>query len=508
MSDYVVNRPPGFIQHNPDILTCLANLSADEVFTPPKLASAMLDLLPQELFRSPETTFLDPCCKSGVFLREIARRLNEGLKDQLPDPQQRVNHILTKQVFGLATSELTALISRRTLYCSKKGDGKYSVVTLFRTPEGNIRLPPTAHAWDDGGRCEQCGASRSEYERDESRESYAYPFIHGIDPKELFNVKFDVIVGNPPYQLDTGGAGRQAIPLYPLFVEQAKRLSPRYITMVTPARWFAGGMGLDKFRTAMLKDKRIRALVDFTNSKDCFPGVSISGGVCYFLWDSNYGGPCQFTSMHDGKVNVAIRFLDEFDVLVRYNEAIDVIHKVRARGEPSLSEIVSPINPFGFATSVRGGRERTGDALTLYSSRGVGYVSRSELKQGHDKVDKYKVMVSQTTSEHAGEPNKGGAFRVLSTVRVLKPGEICTFSYIVLGAFESLAEAENLAAYIKTRFTRFLILQAVSSIHLSREKFGFVPLVNFDRRWSDEELYRRYGLTADEVGIIERLIRD
>ena len=227
--------------HNPDILTCLANLSADEVFTPPKLASAMLDLLPPELFRSPETTFLDPVCKSGVFLREIARRLNDGLAEQMPDDQKRIDHILTKQVFGLAITELTALISRRTVYCSKKADGKFSIATAFTKSDGNIRLPKSSHRWTTAGRCEFCGASKSEYDRDESLEEYAYPFIHGIDPRKVFDMNFDVIVGNPPYQLGSKG-GTRDMPIYDKFVEQAKKLDPRYLSMIIPARWMAGGL--------------------------------------------------------------------------------------------------------------------------------------------------------------------------------------------------------------------------------------------------------------------------
>ena len=265
--------------HNPDILTCLANLSADEVFTPPKLASTRLDILPKELFQNPETTFLDPVCKSGVFLREIALRLNVGLKEQIPDNQARIDHILTKQVFGLAITELTALLSRRSVYCSKKADGKFSIATAFKKPDGNIRLPKTSHTWNSAGRCEFCGASQSEYDRDESLEEYAYPFIHGVDPRKVFDVKFDVIVGNPPYQLSDGGFGRSAAPIYHQFVQQAKKLDPRYLVMVIPARWFAGGKGLDVFRASMLTDNRVRSIDDFLSASDVFPGIGLKGGV-------------------------------------------------------------------------------------------------------------------------------------------------------------------------------------------------------------------------------------
>lgn len=317
--------------HNPDILTCLANLSADEVFTPPKLASAMLDILPQDLFRRPDTTFLDPVCKSGVFLREIARRLNDGLKDQMPDQQARINHILTKQVFGLATSELTALLSRRSVYCSKKADGKYSIATAFTKPDGNIRLPKTAHTWNASGKCESCGANQGEYDRDETLEAYAYPFIHGIDPTEVFNVKFDVIIGNPPYQLSDGGFGRSASPIYHQFVQQAKKLEPRYLTMVIPARWFAGGKGLDEFRESMLTDNRLRAIYDYLSASDVFQGIGLKGGVCYFLWDRDNAGPCRVTThFKDWPVSTASRPLLEegVDVFIRFNEGVSVLKKV------------------------------------------------------------------------------------------------------------------------------------------------------------------------------------
>lgn len=493
--------------YNPDVLSCLANLSNDEVFTPPQLANQMLDMLPQELFRSPDTKFLDPCTKSGVFLREIAKRLIDGLADEIPDLQQRIDHIMHHQLYGIAITRLTSLMSRRSLYCSKDASGRYSI-SQFKEADGHIRFSGIEHTWVQG-KCSYCGASQEVYDRGDDLESHAYEFIHTDNPKTLYNnMTFDVIIGNPPYQLDTGGAGRQAKPIYNLFVEQAKKLNPKYIAMIIPSRWFAGGMGLDDFRNAMMSDNRISHLVDYTNAKDCFPENSISGGVCYFIWNSSYNGKCNFVNIRNGKRTITERPLDEFPVLVRYNEAVEILHKVRALKEPLLQNVVSSLTPYGLPTNYRGHTKENRGDLTLYSSEGVSYMNKEDVTKGYDSMSKYKVMISKMGAEHAGEPSKDGMFRVLtSTMRVLKPNEVCTHSYFVIGPFEKVSPAENLLGYLQTKFVRFLIMQCLSAVNLSKAVFAFVPLQDFSKPWTDAELYAKYGLTDEEITFIESMIR-
>ena len=491
--------------HNPDILTCLANLSADEVFTPPKLASAMLDLLPQDLFRRPDTTFLDPVCKSGVFLREIARRLNNGLRDQMPDEQSRVDHILTKQVFGLATSELTGAIGRRSVYCSKKADGKYSIATRFTTPHGNILLPKARHVWDDRGRCTACGASKGEYDRGDHRESYAYPFIHNVDTEELFAVQFDVIVGNPPYQLSDGGFGRSASPIYHHFVRQAKKLEPRYLSMVIPSRWFAGGKGLDSFRAEMLSDDCLRQIIDFEDATEVFPGVSVAGGVQYFLWDKDHRGPCEMTNVHGGTHTSTTRKLDEFSTFIRDSRAVPIIRKVMTAGEPRMKEQVSSYKPFGLRTYVQ--PQVSGD-IELYWQKGVGPYKREDITTGHEMIDRWKVVSSRSGHEHAGNPGKDGRRRVLARTDVLPPGMVCTETYLVIGHYATKKEAMNLHAYMKTQFFRFFMSLFMYSHGITKDTFAFIPILDMKRTWTDEELFERYGLSKKEQQVIRSRIRE
>ncbi len=490
--------------YNPDVLSCLANLSNDEVFTPPEVANAMLDMLPQELFSDPNTKFLDPACKSGVFLREIAKRLIDGLKDQIPDLQERLDHIYHEQLYGIAITELTSLLSRRSLYCTKYPNSVYSV-SKFDDQSGNIRYKRIPHRWKEG-KCVFCGATQEQYDRDESLETHAYELLHTVYPERLFNMRFDVIISNPPYQLTTGGGdnGTQAKPLYNVFVDQAKKLNPRYITMILPARWYSGGIGLNEFRSRMLTDRHITHLVDFEDSKDCFSGVDIAGGVCYFLWDRDHVGDCSTESTINGKHYCSSRKLDEFDVFIRNPIAAEIVKKVTARTKETLSARASSQQPFGLKSNVQFIQD--GD-LDLRTRNGWGKYKRNLITKNEVWLDKYKVITSKTAAEHAGMADKNGQKKILSVIEVMNPNSACSESYRVMDVFSDKDRAENMATYLRTKFARFLVSTRALSQNLSVNSFLYVPYEDFSVQWKDEDLYSKYGLTSEEIDFIEATIK-
>lgn len=490
-------------KYNPDVLSCLANLSNDEVFTPPTIANQMLDMLPAELWSNPDAKFLDPCCKSGVFLREIAKRLIDGLAKKIPDLQERLNHIYSKQLYGIAITELTSMLSRRSVYCSKYANGKYSICNEFKNESGNIVFERTEHTWENG-KCKFCGASQDVYDRDGTLETYAYQFIH-ID--EVFKMKFDVIIGNPPYQLNVGVEQESyAIPLYHKFIQQAKRLVPRYLTMIVPSRWFAGGRGLDEFRDEMLHDDRIRIIHDFADAGDCFPGVEIKGGVCYFLWDRENHGKCSiFTHKGSEITSKTERPLLEpgNDTFIRYNEGIEILNKVRKFAEPSFANLVSPQTPFGIITSFKDYKTKPfQNSVNLYFAKGSGYITKGQIPKNIEMVDKFKIYI--TKSYGAGE---GFPHQILNKPLFGYKNSCCTQTYLCIGPFNSKEETINAMAYVSTRFFRFLVMLKKNTQDAMRGVYQFVPMQNFNEEWTDEKLYKKYKLTKAEISFIESMIR-
>lgn len=519
---------------NPDVLTCIANLSNDEVFTPPEFANRMLDTLASawadtnggaDIWADRSVTFLDPCAKSGVFLREIAKRLIAGLAKEIPDLQARVDHILTCQVFGIGITRLTSLLTRRSLYCSKHAQGEHSIAKGFDRDDGNVWFQRTEHSWD-GNKCRFCGAGKSTFDRSDEMDSHAYAFIHADNIRAQIatqfgkEMQFDVIIGNPPYQLDDGGHGTSAAPIYHLFVEQAKKLEPRYLTMVIPSRWFAGGKGLDEFRASMLSDKRIRSIADHLSAADVFPGVGLKGGVCYFLWDKDNSGPCTIaTHFGDWPVSETTRPLQEdgTDIFLRFNEGVSILRKVISietgqdnflslPDEKRFDRIVSARKPFGLETKFSGSsRKRFEDDLTVYQNGGVGYSTRDSIISGQELIDKWKLFVGYAAP---GTGNKDSyPHRIISTPFVSGPGTISSETYLCIGPFDAKGEAESALSYLSCRLTRLLILLRKSSQHVTKKVYGFVPIQDWSRKWSDEELYARYQLLDEEIAFIEKIIR-
>lgn len=502
--------------YNPDVLSCLANLSSDEVFTPPSIANAMLDMLPQEIFSNPDTRILDPACKSGVFLREAAKRFDKGLEKQIPDREQRFEHIFKKQLFGIAITELTSLISRRSVYCSAYPNSKYSVARFDDAhADGNIRFKRIEHLWKDG-KCSWCGAAQAQYDRSEDNETHAYEFIH-CDPKELYDMKFDVIISNPPYQLSDGGAQASAKPIYNYFVEQAIKLNPQYLVMIIPARWMTGGRGLDDFRYHMLSDKHIKELHDFADSSECFTGVEIKGGVCYFLRDSNYKGKCNIHRHTNGEIRDSFRYLleDGDSIFVRDDRLISIKNKVNITDKTSFETIVSSMKPYGLRGDVFKDTYKYGlPAMSEEPQAGyykvVGlenlrrtyrYVPQSYPLPSHgNALNKYKLFITRNWGV-------GSYDDIPSSPIIASPGEICTETFLEIGPFDTREEVKNVLTYIATKFFRALVAIRKQDQGSSKAVYHYVPMQDFTKPWTDEELYAKYNLTQEEIDFIESMIK-
>lgn len=513
--------------HNPDVLNCLANLSSDEVFTSPKIANEMLDMLPQELFKNPNTTFLDPCTKSGVFLREIAKRLLVGLEKQIPDLQQRINHIFTKQLYGIAITQLTSLLSRRSVYCSKTANGKYSIVDKFTNDCGNIKFSNCKHVWNEDFRCEFCNVDQTKetYSRNDM-EVFAYEFIHTHNPQEIFNMKFDVIIGNPPYQLNVGntsGNSSKAKAIYHLFVSQAMKLQPRYLTMIIPSRWMTRSTeGIpDEWVDEMLDSKHIRIMHDYLDASFCFPGVDITGGVCYFLWDRDNCGDCAY-NLHDYNNNILLRTgnLDNLQtgIVIRDINSLTIIEKIikietnyLKDENKNFSGIVSPKDFYTnkkFLMSSWSGYKSECDKeynIKYYLNKAIhkcdyGWISKDQVPKNHYTIEKNKVLIPAAN---------GSMDWVLGKPFVAEAHSVCSQTYLVIGYNKNYTKEQcaNIVSYIKTRFFRYLVSIKKKTQNGPRMVYQFVPMQDFNESWTDEKLYKKYNLTRKEIDFIETMIK-
>ena len=535
MSEQTKNLLGG--NYNPDVLECLANLSNDEVFTPPKVVNQMLDMFPSETWSNPNLKFLDPACKTGVFLREIAKRLIVGLEDEIPNLNRRLDHIFKNQLYGIAITELTALTSRRTLYCSKYANGKYSVAkgyggdTGFQDPYGNIRFVPINHTWENG-KCKYCGASASQYQRADDLETHAYEFIHTNNPEEIFGMKFDVIIGNPPYHMTfglSGGNNANAKSIYNLFMQNGIKMKPKYFCMITPSRWMTKtAQGIpETWVDSMINSNKISILHDFENSAECFPGVVIEGGVSYFIYDRDYYGPCEYY-YHKGDnktVNKRRGLLNEGNVGIVVRNPIDfeVISKIEAvegkeyyNTDKSFSNMISPKHYFDdsqYLTSNWTGysNERTNEYCIKYylnvdRERTFRWISEKQLPKNKQTKDLHKVFIPAAAGNGNGKDSQ-----ILGRPLYGEPGSVCSQTFLVIGYRQkdnlTKEECENIIDYIKTRFFRYLVSIKKKTQNGPRGVYQFVPMVDFSRKWTDDELYEKYKLSANDINYIEDIIK-
>lgn len=336
--------------------------------------------------------------------------------------------------------------------------------------------------------------------------------------KEESMIEWNAIVGNPPYQEMDGGAQASARPLYHRFVEAGVSLNPHFLSLITPARWYAGGKGLDEFRGKMLHDTHIRELHDYQKCEECFPNTSIEGGVSYFLWDREYNKKeCKITNYIDKKATSSIArplLMEDCDIFLRYNDSISIYEKVKKLKEPSFSKLISTRKPFGLPTDYRGKKKeiKGKENVILYETKGVSYIDKDYIVVNRDLIDKHKVYISKAYGIGSAYPSQ-----VINKAFYGKPGTACTETYLAIGAFSSKVEAENAVKYLATQFTRFLVFLRKITQDNTRDTYSFVPLQDFteggDIDWKapiaeiDKQLYKKYALTDKEKEFIEKMVR-
>lgn len=441
---------------------------------------------------TPYSHLLEINSKSGLYPLYLAYNIYRArLRDELISPQTLEEHqaiwdkAVAENIFIVCKTPMAKSITRRTLLG-------------FRDRKVNMYAP------DD-----LINKIKNQPEL----------FIKKVHDLIGTNVKINAIVGNPPYQvMDGGGTGSSAVPVYNSFVTISQSIKPKCVSMIMPAKWYSGGRGLDDFRQEMLNDTRIRKLVDFVDSRDVFPTVDIAGGICYFLWDLNYNGKCLVVSISNGRKSQEKRYLNAYDTFIRDSKIIDIIRKAMPQtSSPSLAQKVYSRKPFGLRSFDKGFPAEPGRNIRLFGSDGISYLNESEVPQNLAIAQKWKVIMSKASAEHAGQTDKEGRKRIVSRLEVLEPGTICTESYLLLDIFDSEAEARNLHKYIRTQFVRFLIGSILLTQNIVRDKFRFVPLQDFtensDIDWSksvaeiDRQLYAKYGLTEEEISFIESMIK-
>lgn len=500
-----------------------------EVFTSEREVNAMLDLVKQETERI-DSRFLEPACGTGNFLIEILRRKLKVVCSRYKKSQieyEKYAFLAVSSVYGIDLLEDNVIECRQRLYDLFNNDyfnlykkkcnescrktiqfllSKNIICGDALTLKTNKGEPIIFSEWSlvSENLVKRRDFSFSEILDGHNKQTSLLFFSDGAEYDKENKMRFDVIIGNPPYQLNDAGNGKSAKPIYHYFIQQAKKLNPHYLTMIIPARWYAGGKGLDDFRQEMLNDDRIRILVDYSDSTECFPGVDIAGGICYFLWEKDTKGDCIIKNIHNGNEIIASRPLNEFKTFIRHSSSVSIVKKAISLNEKTMNQYVSSRKPFGFPTNAR--PTNKGDILFKWND-GDGYIEREDILVGVDMIDEWKVITSKASYDHGGLPDKDGMRRVFSKIDILPPKTICSETYIVVGSFKDKKVANNLRKYLYTKFVRFLVSQLSFSQDITKDRFSFVPMQDFSEEWTDEKLYKKYGLTTEEIAFIESMIK-
>ena len=453
-----------------------------EVLTASKEVEAMLELV-KDMLDTPDKTFLEPACGDGNFLTAI-------LKRKLTNQNNKEETILSalKSIYGVDLLEDNVLTARKRMlevvlsYCPPKPSENF-IKEIKNILENNIV-------------CKDF-----------------------LKDNIFIGRKFDVIIGNPPYQkIDGGGTGDSAKPVYHIFIRKAKNLKPGYIVMIVPSRWMKGGKGLSEFRREMINDRRLKIIHDFENGQICFPKLHIDGGVCYFLWSKDYNGEAEYHHYAlDGTNSVTKRFLkNEFsDTVIRDYRQISIIEKAAKPNEDKFSSIVYSRNPYGFCADLFNAPERypnirvcekTDGNYKIYGIKGkkggakrvIGYVQPSEVTKNKEEAVNYKLFFSKAYTTTSTVPPE---------IIIGKPKEVCTETFLQIGNFRTETETKSCLSYIKTRFFRALLFFNRHSLNISKKSFELIPIQDFSEEWTDEKLYTKYGLKQNEIDYINALIK-
>ena len=438
-----------------------------------------------------QTKILEINSKTGLYPLYVTyslfrRRLDEYIKAECIDKEtvsvqeEQVvwDDIVKDNMYVICNTPMAVGITRRTLFGFRQVDQKANIK--------NVQLIERASKDQEGL----------------VKELKSVGFWKGNSSKQ--EMKFNAVVGNPPYQIMDGGAKASASPVYHLFVETAIKIRPNYLSMIMPARWYSGGKGLDSFRNAIMKSNKIKKLFDYFDPNDIFPGIDISGGVCYFLYDNSFNGLCEVNNFRNGIKTSLIRPLLENGetTFVRFNEATKIMQKINFKKDESFVKIVSSRKPFGLDTKPTISRTKSQNNIEIFAYPENGYIKRDEILSHSDWVDKYKVYISYAYGERGDFP-----YFVLGKPFFGDKNTCCSETYLVIGPFETEAETRNCISYIRTKFFRFLVLQKKNTQHATSKVYSEVPLQDFSHPWTDEELYEKYGLDLFEREYIESLIK-